>query len=196
MGCGRLVECARRRAWMGRGRLVEGAQDGLCVCVHVCGAGRCGPSPLPSLPPPAAGPCGRLPSCIVYVRVGLRRGCHGECAVGVRAGAAGSLLPPSPPPNPRMWCSRVRPAQCRVRSRACASVSLLLTISRTSSSAESTRRARRVRDGGGGGGLDGGGGGDTRAGGDAHPGGGARMPVRWLRVASRRRRHAAMGGGE
>ena len=41
--------------------------------------------------PPAAGPCGRLPSCVVYVRVGLRRGCHGECAVCVRAGVAGSL---------------------------------------------------------------------------------------------------------
>ena len=49
----------------------------------------------PSLPP-AAGPCGRMPSRVVYVRFGLRRSCDGVCAVGVRAGAVGSLLRPSP----------------------------------------------------------------------------------------------------
>ena len=104
------------------------ARKTVCVCVCMCvERGAAGHLLSSSLPPPAAGPCGRLPSCVVYVRFGLRRGCHGECAVGVQAGAAGSLLPPSLLPNTRMWRSRVRPAQCRVRSRACASVSLLLT---------------------------------------------------------------------
>ena len=37
-----------------------------------------------------------MPSSVVYVRFGLRRDCDGECAVGVRAGAAGSPLHPSP----------------------------------------------------------------------------------------------------
>ena len=51
---------------------------------------------LPPSLPPAAGPCGRMPSRVVYVRFGLRRSCDGVCAVGVRAGAVGSLLRPSP----------------------------------------------------------------------------------------------------
>ena len=50
----------------------------------------------PTSLPPAAGPCGRMPSRVVYVRFGLRRSCDGVCAVGVRAGAVGSLLRPSP----------------------------------------------------------------------------------------------------